>query len=400
MTNAITAAAFEPFRSEIGRYVINRDEEVEALLLALVSESHLFLLGQPGTGKSMLTNLAHALIEGSTQHRALFTKFADDTLLFGPWSLAGLKNDKRTRANSGRYLQDADIAFFDEAWKGTSSLLNALLEALNERTYNDDGESKSMPLCTAILASNELPQQDHSELEAIYDRIELRMVIEPVTDPGDRLRLIRLPRVDMANITPVLKWSDVKAAQETARGIPVTPAAEEALVQIVTEAARAGVSVSERRLVKSLRLGQAAAFLAGDDKVDVGHLDFLVHVLWHDPSQRSEIQRIVYEVSAPLRKEAIVLADATDDLRIELAKALALDEGDIKRNQMAVAIMGKLKRAATEAVSLEKRATGRDASTVADTIRRIEDLNGLVQSEAYGLPQPTSLIELARNGKL
>ncbi len=134
--------------------------------------------------------------------------------------------------------------------------------------------------------------------------------------------------------------------------------------------------------------------------MDVGHLDFLVHVLWHDPSQRSEIQRIVYEVSAPLRKEAIVLADATDDLRIELAKALALDEGDIKRNQMAVAIMGKLKRAATEAVGLEKRATGRDASTVADTIRRIEELNCLVQSEAYGLPQPTSLIELARNGKL
>lgn len=396
---SVDASIFVPLRTELNKYIINRDDEIDALFLALLSESHIFLLGQPGTGKSMLANLAHALIGGIKQFKALFTKFADDTLIFGPWSLAGLKNDQRIRAVSGRYLQDADFAFFDEAWKGTSSLLNALLEATNERTFTDDGLTKKIPLCTAILASNELPQQDHSELEAIYDRIELRMVVSPITDPADRLRLLRLPKPP-ANITPVLDWADVKAAQAVVRDIPITPAAEEAIVGIVTGVTRAGINVSERRLVKTLRIAQAAAFLAGDDKVEVGHLDFMVHMLWHNPEERSTVNGIVYEACAPLRKEANELADATAGLLTDLTDALALDDADPKRNQLAVAIMRKLKEAALAAVDLEKRASGRDLRAVEDTLRRIDELNDQVQREAYGLPRPASLVDLARSGKL
>ena len=49
------------------------------------------------------------------------------------------------------------IAFLDEIFKASSSILNALLTILNERKYHNGAEVQDVPMQALIAASNELP---------------------------------------------------------------------------------------------------------------------------------------------------------------------------------------------------------------------------------------------------
>lgn len=400
-TATITPAIFDPLRADLEKYLIRRSVEIDTFILALVSKSHLFLLGSPGTAKSRLAVLAQQRIYQAVIYSALFTKFADDSLLFGPWSISGLRNDQRIRAGKGRYVQHAHFAIFDEAWKGTSALMNAMLQLLNERTFDDDGLPVSVPLCTALLLSNELPQQEHQELEAIYDRIEFRLFVDPLTDPDDLRKLLTLP--DAPDPAPaLLAWDDVLAAQDAAALVPVTPEADDAFIDILVKLAAQDIVPSGRRIAKMRRIAQAQAWLRGATEVGPGHLDFLCNTLWSDPKQRPTVNRIVLGAAAPLRGEAIKLADDVATLYDGLNEAMNLDDGDPDRNTAGAEIMTDLKTAARSSLDLETRtdAGTRDRDEVLETQRRINDLATEIQKKIYGVPSPLDLVQLAREGKL
>jgi MoxR-like ATPase len=58
------------------------------------------------------------------------------------------------------------MAFLDEIFKASSSILNALLTILNERVYHNGAERQAVPLQALIAASNELPSEQE-ELSAL-----------------------------------------------------------------------------------------------------------------------------------------------------------------------------------------------------------------------------------------
>ena len=110
------------------------------------------------------------------------TRYTDPDEVFGPVSLAALKNDERRRTLTHRLAQ-AHFGFLDEVFKANSAVLNALLTVLNEREFDNGGPIRlKLPLISLFGASNELPEGQ--ELEAFWDRFLLRMVIGPVSEAG------------------------------------------------------------------------------------------------------------------------------------------------------------------------------------------------------------------------
>ena len=92
---------FAACRRELSCALIERDDEVDVVLTALVCNEHVLLVGQPGTAKSLLLDSLMAWTSGR-RFTALLTKFTSPEELFGPVSVQGLKEDKYRRVTAGK----------------------------------------------------------------------------------------------------------------------------------------------------------------------------------------------------------------------------------------------------------------------------------------------------------
>src|SRR5215213_3644616 len=132
-------------RKELSSALIERDDEIDLVLTALLADEHVLLVGPPGCGKSLLLDSLLAWTGGS-KFSILFTKYTTPEEDVGPVSLVALKADKYVRVTAGK-LPEAEYAFLDEVYKASSAILNVMLRLLNERTFDaGDGAVRKVPL--------------------------------------------------------------------------------------------------------------------------------------------------------------------------------------------------------------------------------------------------------------
>ncbi|CAE8587852.1 unnamed protein product [Polarella glacialis] len=288
---------FEAY-SAITRGLTERSVEAKLLLLAALAGEHLFLVGAPGTAKSLLARRLSAVCSGFFFER-LLTRFSVPEEIFGPLSLQALEQDELKRKTKG-YLPEADVAFIDEIFKANSSILNSLLAILNERCFDNGAERMKVPLWCAVAASNELPDTD--ELDALYDRFLIRRCVPRISaaavpsflrqalDAEDATADVQSQRSSAVAASPPL-ISATTSAELQARARCVEFPDE--LLQIIAdlrdymwEQAEPPYAVSDRRLAKSVRLLRVAAAAVGAPAVVEADLLLLRHVFWdRDPKQ-------------------------------------------------------------------------------------------------------------------
>jgi MoxR-like ATPase len=161
----------------LGEGLYEREREVQLALLGALCGENLFLYGPPGVAKSLIARRIANAFEGGHYFEYLMQKFSTPEDIFGPVSLAELKRDNFVRKIDG-YLPTADIAFLDEIFKASPSILNTLLTILNEKIFKNGTEIVKVPLKTLISASNEIPEEPG--LEALYDRFLIRVIVNPL----------------------------------------------------------------------------------------------------------------------------------------------------------------------------------------------------------------------------
>jgi MoxR-like ATPase len=297
-------------KSEVNAALIEREREVDLMLIGLVSRQNVLFVGVPGTGKSML---AEAIIKavGLLGFCQLMHKFLPPEEILGPVKLSGLKRDVYERMVGGM-LPEAEVAFLDEIWKSSPALLNTLLRLLNEREFmNGTVGMIKCPLEFAIAASNEWPIGDGYEtLGALFDRFLIRATINPVSKGRRRDLLFGV----LPEVKTVSSMAEVKKSQKWARDIKWTADAEDGLEDVLDALAGEGIIVGDRRSRAAVSVVSATAALSGKANVEREHLEVLQHVLWAVPDQERKTAEIVCKLANPTGARINEILTAADDV--------------------------------------------------------------------------------------
>ena len=325
------------------RGLIDREQLAELMLLAAVAGEHLLVVGPPGTAKSAVVRRVAAGL-GGRYFEYLLGRFTEPSELFGPIDLRRLR-EGRVEADVQGMLPEADVAFLDEVFLGSTAILNTLLGVLNERRFRRGHTDIACPLRVCVAAANGLPEDP--ALAAFADRFMLRLFVGPVSD--DRLELLleggwasesttlppstsladldllatRVPQVDMSRVRPRL-------AQELRR-------------------LRAdGLELSDRRIVKTQRLVAAAAVLAGRESATAADLWPLMYVLPTAEAQRKAqdlLRDSLLATANPILRsaaEAAVLQPRSREDRLLQAAQECLQADAAERGRRAEAVLREI----------------------------------------------------------
>ncbi|MBN8470368.1 AAA family ATPase [Corallococcus exiguus] len=270
----VAAAEVRDALTDASRGLVEREAMVELVALSAVAGEHLLVVGPPGTAKSeAVRRTARGL--GGAYFEYLLGRFTEPSEIFGPVDLRKLREGLVETETAGM-LPEAEVAFLDEVFLGSTAILNTLLGLLNERTFRRGHTRMQCPLRVCVGASNALPEDD--ALAAFADRFLARIFVEPVPDPrleellegGASLWADAAPRVASLQSLDVV----AQAAKRADLG-PVRPH----LAQALRTLRAAGIALSDRRAVKVQRLVAAAAALAGRTTPGVADLWPLVYAV-------------------------------------------------------------------------------------------------------------------------
>ncbi len=260
-------------------------------MIAVVAGEHMALIGPPGTAKSaLIRSIAERL--DSRYFEYLMTRFSEPNELFGPLDIQAFREGQYRRVIDGM-LPESDIIFLDEAFKANSAILNTLLTLLNERLFKQGSKSIEVPLLTVFAASNEVPQSE--DLRAIYDRFLLRVYSGNL----ESFQFQELLRRGMAfekgreKVNTTINADELRKVQKSLlSNIQFPEPFLNDYKSLCFQLRGEGLSLSDRRVVRCLKLFAANALIEDRSRVDARDFFVLKHV-WNTVEQRELLNEIV-----------------------------------------------------------------------------------------------------------
>lgn len=271
--------------------VYEKEQIIAVALLCAVAGENMFLLGPPGTAKSMVASRLKMVFKGGKSFDYLMSRFSTPDEIFGPVSISRLKNHDRYERLTAGYLPEADVVFLDEIWKAGPSIQNTLLTVINEHIFHNGGQIMHTPMKVLIAASNELPAKDEG-LEALWDRFLVRMVSNCIESDSSFFKMIKGSGVELSELSESLYITDelYSSWQNESKSVGIQDSVIDAIKNIRKSLAalekedgnKLRYYISDRRWRKAFRLMQTSAYLNGRRDINLSDYLLLVHSFWNE----------------------------------------------------------------------------------------------------------------------
>jgi MoxR-like ATPase len=291
-----TAGKLREVARRIEATFLGKSETVRLMLIAAIAGEHVVLVGPPGTAKSALIRLFSKLVRAE-YFEYLLTRFTEPNEIFGPIDIKAFQDGEYKRRMEGM-LPTAEIVFLDEVFKANSAILNSLLGVLNERVYTVGGKVHKVPLVSAFAASNEVPNDE--DLMAVFDRFLLRVRSENLDSYHFHDLLLRGIDHEVSKIRgtydrlePLLEAHELHRLHEGfAERMRFSEQFLSTYKGLVFQIRAEGISLSDRRAIKLLKLFAASALLDGRAVCDDSDFFVLRHT-WNNLDQSEILDGIV-----------------------------------------------------------------------------------------------------------
>lgn len=267
---------------------VGRGEVIDLIALALVAGEHLFLYGPPGTAKSALIRQFALAVEGR-YFEYMLTRFSEPNEIFGPIDIVRLREGVVTTVITGM-LPEAEFVFLDELFNANSAILNNLLTVLNERVYRRGAETHRLPILSLFSASNHLPEDE--TLQALFDRFLLRCHVEGL--PRDAMPQLLKAGWALEQALPLTSDLSADDLRTLAQAIPQVEviAVTEIYLDTVFKIRDLGITFSDRRAVKVLKLLAGSALLCGRSAATPADL-WVLRYVWDRPEQIEPLAALI-----------------------------------------------------------------------------------------------------------
>ncbi len=316
----------------MGQQFLDKQEIIRLMTISAIAGEHMVIVGPPGTAKSAMIDMFAKLIDAK-YFEYLLTRFTEPNELFGPVDISAFREGRYTRRLDSM-LPTAEIVFLDEIFKSNSAILNSLLHVINERKFQNGPNVIDVPLISLYAASNEVPNDDN--LSAMFDRFLVRVLSDNLDSyhfhelmkKGISLELRKMTgrgsEAAAKELRPVTSARELRSIQQNFDKFMVFP--EEFLTKykgLIFQIRSEGISVSDRRAVKLLKLFASSAVFDGRTKVHDGDFFVLRHI-WNNLDQVELLEEIInpvvdsYYREHPDERRFIGPSASLDDLLTEL----------------------------------------------------------------------------------
>jgi len=371
----ITIQKLTRVQEQLKGYFVEREDIIEIMMVAYLSQQHVVTIGPPGTAKSYLIECFNAHFPGVTYFAWQVNKFTVPEEIFGPYSLAGLRDGKYERITTGK-LPEASIVYLDEVFNANSSILNALNSAMNERTF----QGKRIPLRSFFGATNFMPEE--RTLVAFFDRLLFHVMIDRIRDASNFDSMLVLPKY-----SPELTIDDAEilALQSSLQKVSVKSIIP-AISKIRELLAVEHVEPSDRRFKWALDALRARALLQGRTICTQDDLWILKNILWTDPKEVGLVESTIMKAIDP---EAARIKDLYNQA-IDIEKQMRPLDPDKHNDHMSAVREGcqKLTQVAEAIASLRQNATAMQPKVrqIAENLEiAVKDMRAKILKQKLGL---------------
>lgn len=321
----------EALLEHLSQNLYEKEHVIAMALLASIAGESIFLLGPPGTAKSMIGRRMKGAFQQGKAFEYLMSRFSTPDEIFGPVSITALKDENKYERVTDGYLPRADVVFLDEIWKAGPSIQNALLTVLNEKVYLNGMHEMHLPLKLIIAASNELPAEGEN-LEALWDRFLIRYTVHEIQD--DRLfeqmitSSINSPIEENTHLS--ISGDELKQWQAEIEKVSIPRLIfnfihtfRQKITLLNEQWLNEGgdtLYLSDRRWKKIVHLWRTSAWLNGRTEVDLSDVLLLSTCAWDRPEQQQAVDRCIAESI-----EACITQEKNFDLQFQRLEALRIE---------------------------------------------------------------------------
>lgn len=310
---------------------IGREDLVGALVLAMVARQNVTALGVPGTAKTYTVRKvteAFAAKPGDV-FDILLTKFTKPSEVLGPPSIKALENDEFRYCTEG-FLPTAKVGILDEMYKGSSAILNALLQIANDRTFKNGKTTETTPLRFLVGMSNEFPE-DPATLAAFFDRFPIKLMVNPLESSEFETMLAAAAAGKSTRCPVTMNDADLSEIDRRVDECAVSQEIIETLRELKMTLEQKNVRISDRRWVQALRILKASAVIAGRAEVSRTDLKALEYVCWNTQADIAVIKSAIPDFLRPFDRQLREVIDEVYAERETIYKAANLDGADKTR---------------------------------------------------------------------
>lgn len=359
------------------------EDAAEAMILALLTFQHVFLLGPPGTAKSEMVRHITRAITGARHFETSMSRNKPTEKVTGPVDMKRWREEHVYVTQRSGYITDAHFATIEEIGKMSAMIGHDLLALLNERVFHEVVDGKSVhdaPLLTAFTTSNELITDQSDEAAALWDRLAIRVFLDYVKDKDSFLHLLTAPT---PGVGVTITLDELREAHEIVKQVNIAGVTE-AVWKLRRRLSNEGIDPGDRRFRVSMDMIRAAAFLAGRDHAIDADLAVLRFTLWDTAEQIDKVHHACLAAADPHVEPLAEVRQIITDLDAGISERLAAGSDESARSAYAHEVEQKLGAARTRLDVMLMEASGqpiRGFKVISDlhlqTVRRnLRDMMG------------------------